>query len=120
MADTKLKRLSAETLKSLDNGRFASVLQTAIERAVSDCIARPTDDRSRKVCLQFELTPVVEVDERIVYCDGVKAKYQVRSKVPDWESKVLDFGVQRDGSLIFNEESPDNHRQLTMPLESGD
>ena len=114
MADTSLRKLSAETLKSLDRGKLSATLEKAIQRAVQDCIDRPSDDRVRKVTLQFDLTPVVDMDDNIVCCDGVKAKYQVRSKVPDWESKELDFGVQRDGSLIFNEDAPENHRQTTM------
>lgn len=112
----QLKRLSAETLKSLDQGKLAATLEKALERAVGDCIARPTDDRARKVTLQFDFTPVTDVDEGLVTLYGVKAKYQVRSKVPDWESKILDFGVQRDGSLVFSEESPENHRQKTLDL----
>lgn len=117
MATQQLQKLTAATLKSLDKGKLAVTLEKALQRAVSDCIDRPGDDRARKVHLQFDLTPVVEVDENVVYCEGVKAKYQLRTKVPDWESRVLDFGVQRDGSLVFNEESPDNHRQTAIPFE---
>ena len=115
MSEQTLRKLSADTLGLLDRGKCKATLEAALQRTVQDCIDRPSDDRKRKVTLQFDLAPVCEVDDKIVYCDGVKATYQVKATMPNWESRPLDFGVQRDGSLVFNEESPDNHRQMTLP-----
>lgn len=111
-----LLTLSAATLESIDHGRLAATLETALKRATQDCIDRPSDDRVRKVVLELNLSPVCDEEDRVVYCEGVKARYQVRTKVPDWESKTLDFGVRRDGSLVFNEDAPDNHKQATIPF----
>lgn len=121
MSVQELLVLSAETLARLDRGKYKATLEAAFQRAVQDCIDRPTDDRTRKVTVQFDLVPVCDMDDKIVCCDGIKAKYQVKAVMPNWESKPLDFGVQRDGTLVFNEDAPDNHRQLTLPTgEDGD
>jgi len=112
--------LTSETLHQLDRGKFSATLEAALQRVVQDCIDRPTDDRTRKVIVQFDVVPTYEEEDRVVYCDGAKAKYQVRARLPDWESKQLDFGVQRDGKLLFNEDAPDNHRQSTMEFEDAD
>ena len=58
----------------------------------------------------------VDDDTHTYYVDGVVGKYKVRCKIPDYESKPLDFGVQSDGSLVFNENHPDNHRARSLPF----
>ena len=114
MPDHELLELTAETLARLDKGKYAATLEAALKRAVQDCIDRPTDDRNRKVVVQFDLAPITDIDEQIVTCEGVKAKYQVKVTNPNWESKTLDFGVRRNGTLVFNADVPDNHLQMTF------
>lgn len=120
MTTMELVKLTTETLSRLDRGKYKATLEQAFQRAVQDCIDRPGDDRNRQVTVQFDLAPTVEVEDNVMYCDGVKARYQVRAKLPNWESKVLDFGVRKDGSLVFNEASPDNHRQMALPMDEAE
>jgi len=118
MSEQEVHRLTAETLAKLDRGAAAAAFDRAITQAVRDCLDRPSDDRVRKVTLELQLTPIVEVLQNVVSCEGAHGSYKVRYKQPDWESAELDFGVRKPGMLIFNENSPANHRQTTL-LQGG-
>jgi hypothetical protein len=109
-----LQRLSLETIKSLDGGAALETFQNAVQRAVRDCMERPGDKRARKVVLQLALTPVPQIDGNTIDCDGAKGVFQCRVKIPDWETREVDFGVQNSGDLIFNPDSPRDHRQTTL------
>ena len=112
-----LKRLSLESIKELDGGAAMQTFQTAVQRAVKDCIDRPGDKRPRKVVLQLAITPVPVIQGNVIDCDGAKGAFQCKVKIPDWETRTVDFGVQNSGDLIFNPDSPHDHRQTTMLAE---
>ena len=109
-----LERLSLETIKDLDSGIAMQTFQQAVQRAVRDCIDRPGDKRARKVILQLAVTPVPIIEGNTIDCDGAKGIFMCRVKIPDWETRQVDFGVQQSGDLIFNPDSPNNHRQTTL------
>jgi hypothetical protein len=109
-----LKRFNLDTMKDLDSGRAVEAFQTATQRAVQDCMDRPGDKRARKIVLQLTLIPVARIDGNTIDCDGAKGTFQCRCKIPDWETQEVDFGVQQSGDLIFNEDSPRDHRQMTL------
>lgn len=124
-----LQRLSLETMKNLDAGKAMEAFQIGIERATQDCVDRPGDKRSRKVILQFTLDPVQVVNGNTIDCESVKGAFQCRTKIPDWETQEVDFGVQqtreengaRHAHLVFNPDSPRDYRQRTMlPNEDGE
>jgi hypothetical protein len=106
--------LSAETFPQLDHGRGALTMNRAIKTAISDCLDRPADKRPRKVILTLEFVPVMEVYEQSASCEGVKGRYTVKGSMPQYESGALDFGVRANGTVVFNEHSPTNHRQTTL------
>lgn len=103
--------LTASTLVKLDRGAAAAALDKAIGQAVRDCLDRPSDDRPRKITMTLEITPLKEVIGSVVSCEGARGVYKVRMRQPDWESKTLDFGVRENGTLVFAEMNPNNHRQ---------
>ena len=109
-----LMRLSLESIKQLDGGAAMETFQTAVQRAVKDCIDRPGDKRARKVILQLAITPVSTVTGNTIDCDGAKGLFQCKVKIPDWETREVDFGVQNSGDLIFNPDSPRDHKQMTL------
>jgi hypothetical protein len=109
-----LQRLSLESIKELDGGAAMHTFQDAVQRAVKDCIERPGDKRARKVVLQLALVPVPMITGNTIDCDGAKGAFQCKVKIPDWETREVDFGVQNSGDLIFNPDSPRDHRQMTM------
>lgn len=114
MEDQEIYALTSGTLAKLDGGRAGVALDSALRQAVKDCLDRPGDERARKVTMEFQVTPVMELIDNQVSCEGAKGVYKVRVKVPDRESGLLDFGVRNNGMLVFNENSPANHRQATF------
>jgi len=119
---TELYKLQASSLTQLDRGALAVTLEKALQQAATDCIDRPADDRARIVTVQIELKPKAEWDNdtRSLEINGAEGKYKIRCKTPDYESKPLDFGLQTDGTLIFNENAPDNHRVRSLPFGDDD
>lgn len=114
----ELYKLQANSLAQLDRGALGIAMEKALQQAASDCVDRPADDRARVVTVQIELKPKAEYDNdtRSLEIVGAEGKYKVKCKVPDYESKPLDFGLQSDGTLIFNENAPDNHRVRSLPF----
>jgi hypothetical protein len=109
-----LQRLTLETIKDLDSGIAMETFQTAVQRAVKDCLDRPGDKRARTVVLQFKITPVATITGNTIDCDGAKGIFQCKTKIPEFETREVDFGVQQNGDLIFNPDSPLNHNQMTL------
>jgi len=114
--ERELFKLQAASLANLDRGALAVAMEQALQTAARDCIDRPTDDRARTVTVAISLKPKSEFDEetRAVEITGAEGQYRVKCAVPDRESKPLDFGLQTDGTLVFNENVPDNHRQRSL------
>jgi hypothetical protein len=102
------------TIGRLDRGRVGIAIRDFIRQAVNDCLDRPGDDRARVIKLEFALKPVAETHGEHVSCEGAKGVAKVKLKLPDRESSTLDFGVRKGGHLLYNENSPSNHRQATL------
>ena len=109
-----LQRLTLETIGNLDSGIAMETFQTAVQRAVKDCLDRPGDKRERKVVLQLAVKPVAVISGNTIDCEGAKGNFTCKTKIPDYETREVDFGVQQNGDLIFNPDSPTDHRQMTM------
>lgn len=105
--------LRIDTIAELGIGA-SEAFAKALTHAVRDCIDRPADERARKIVMQVDVTPVKEVHDNVISCEGARAVFKVRARVPDYETDVCDFGVKRDGRLFFNPLSPRNHRQNTL------
>lgn len=114
-----LQRFSLETIKDLDSGRAVAAFQAGVRRAVQDCLDRPGVKAPRKVIMQLTLVPVPIITGNTIDCDGAKGIFQAKCKIPDWETQEVDFGVQNSGDLLFNPDSPRDHKQMTM-LEGSD
>ena len=109
-----LQKLTIKTLPNVDFGKAALAFQRHLERAVQDCDDRPGVKKARKVSIQLSITPVPEVDGNTINCYAAKGVLTVTSKIPNHETQEIDFGVRANGDLVFNPESPGNHRQATM------
>lgn len=109
-----LKELTLENLKDLDYGKASLTFDKALRRAVADCLDRPGDNRARTVSLELKLSPVSDVVGSTISCEGAKGVFKVKCSIPNWETQMVDFGVKRDGRLVFNEDSPRDHRQQTF------
>ena len=109
-----LKCLTLETLDKIDYGKGSMAFQCHLARAVHDCIDRPGDKRARKITIQLNLCPVAEINGTQIDCDSISGTVKVASKIPDHETNIIDFGIDGNGNLLFNPDSPGNHRQTTM------
>ncbi len=109
-----LRELTLDSIQHLDLGKAAIAFKRALERAVKDCLDRPSDDRVREVNLKFAIKPVKEIVDNVISCEGAKGTFQVKAKVPDYETDVYDFGVKENGMMYFSDESPKNHRQSML------
>jgi len=115
-----LKELTLQNIEALDFGKAARAFQLALRRAVDDCNDRPADNRARKITFQLELKPVKEIEGNCISCAGARGTFQVRCKIPDYQTEEVDFGVKSNGIIYFSEESPKDHRQSTMAFDEGD
>lgn len=111
---SKLKRLTLKALEDVDFGKASLAFQQNLTRAVHDCINRPGDKRKRKIELHLELEPVSEVDGNIIACERTKGKFKILCKLPVIETDPVDFGINNDGDLVFNPDSPKDFRQATF------
>ncbi|MGA2035378.1 MAG: hypothetical protein ABSG68_24285 [Thermoguttaceae bacterium] len=109
-----LQRLTLANIGELDNGLALETFQTALKRAVKDCLDRPGDKRARKVTLQMNVTPVAQIQGNAIDCDGAKGVFLCKCRIPDYETREVDFGVQQTGDLLFNPDSPNDHKQITL------
>lgn len=112
-------RFDLESMNHLDGGITPKMFQDAVRRAVKDCLERPGDDRARTVVLQLKLKPVAVTNGNTIDCEGCDGVFQCKTKIPDFETRSVNFGVQNSGDLIFNPDSPRDHRQTTL-LEDAD
>lgn len=103
--------LTLDSLEKLDMGKANEGFALHLKRAALDCMDRPGDDKERKVVLEIAVKPLMLPDGS---CDEVKAQIQVFSKIPNHRTKVYSFGLRRNGSLVFSEDSPDNVNQTTL------
>lgn len=119
--EINLVELDLGTLQQLQGGAVFQQVQKLIAAAVADCENRPAEERARKVSIQLEIMPVSrfeEIDEQHTkrVLDGVKLRLQMDVKCPTRKTIEFDCGVGSNHALLFNPESPHNHRQAGLPL----
>ncbi len=112
-----LKQLSLENLRELDLGKVAEAFQMLLQRAAKDCEDRPGDRRARKVILEANLTPVLTQEG---HCDEVHPVFKIRAKLPDYQSKAYSCALRAGGMLVFDDDSPTNINQRSLPFSSSD
>jgi hypothetical protein len=106
-----LIELKLEALKSLDFGRPAVAFEQGLRDAARDCIDRPADKRPRKVTFEFVLTPMQEEDGD---CNHAEGHFRVKTILPHRQTKPYSFGLKKQGTLFFSENSPQNVDQLAF------
>ncbi len=119
--EINLVELDLSTIQQLQGGAVFQQAQKLIAAAVADCENRPAEERPRKVSIQLEILPVSRFEEiddahtkRVL--DGVKLRLQMDVKCPTRKTMEFDCGVGENHALMFNPDSPHNHRQAGLPL----
>jgi hypothetical protein len=117
-----LTNLQLETLNKLDGGRPAIAFLKVLRQAALDCADRPLEKRPRQVTMRFEIVPSYEeTDVKGVFvCTGTVGAFSYQVKVPPHRTKDLSFGIDRQGDLFFNENSPTNVRQMALDAMDDD
>lgn len=119
--EINLVELDLNTLHQLQGGAIFEQVQKLIKQAVADCENRPAEDRARKVTIQLEMKPVTRIEDidethRRLVLDGLKLSLQMDVKCPTRKTIEFDCGVGDGHALLFNPDSPHNHRQAPLPL----
>ena len=115
-----MRRLTLGTLEELNFVQAEAAFKQLLAQAVKDCIDRPAVKAGRKVTMQLTVTPIASVRGNTIDCESASGVLTLRAKCPDYETDQISFGVQNDGSLIFNPDCPDNYRQQTLLEEEED
>lgn len=104
-------QLTLDSLRNLDLGKASTMFDLALARLATDCLDRPTNDRPREVTLKLIIKPIIGPDGS---CSSVDLQIKVNSKVPEHQTKPYNLGLRDDGTLMFNEFSPEQFGKLTM------
>lgn len=110
------RKLCLATLPELDGGIVNAAVNAALKRCEDDCRDRPGEERPRKVTLTIELTPVHNARGDL---DSINVGCDVDDKIPKRQTKLFNMRATPDGTL-WDELSPDDANQETIPLEDGD
>lgn len=119
--DINLVELDLSTIQQLQGGAVFKQVQKLIAMAVSDCESRITDRRPRKILLCLEVSPKTRVEmiddtHSETVLDGLKLRLKKDVKFPTRETIEFDCAVGENHALLFNPDSPHNHRQVGLPL----
>lgn len=112
-----METLTLESLKHLDGGRALQMFDLLLRRAGQDCYDRPADRSARKVPMTAILKPVMGQDGR---CDGVTLEIEFNPSTPKFRTATFPMLLKPNGAIVFNPDSPDNPRQLTMTDDEAD
>ena len=110
----QLIKLTLDKMGQIDSGRAMAAFQNCLQRVVQDCVDRPGVKTKRKVILEMVVSPVPYVEGNTIDCESIAATIKAKCLIPNYETQELDFGFKNDGTLVFNPDSPTNHRQQTF------
>lgn len=115
-----LERLSLENLINLDGGVAVKQFLKLLGQCTDDIKARPAEKRPRKIVLTLSLEPKTRIDvdddkgTSVTVLTGVGLGILLDSKLPNRHTAEYDLGLGVDGSLLFNRDSPFDHRQRSL------
>ena len=104
----ELKEFNLAALAEMDGQRIAIAVDAALKRCVMDCEDRPGEDKARKVVLNLELTPDMDVNGN---CDNVTVRAFVNDTVPKRRTKKYNMSLRHGGRLAYQPDSLDNPEQ---------
>jgi hypothetical protein len=107
-----LEVFNTAALSIIDGGRIRTGLDLALKRVCEDCNDRPFLKKSRKVTLEIEITPVPDGEG----LDSCSVEFKIRERIPARSSKSYNMRAGNGGGLLFNELSPEDVDQGTIPM----
>lgn len=115
-----LERLTLASLAALDGGVAVKQFLRLLEQAQNDIQSRPGEKRARKIQIVLSLAPKTVVDHDAdtghseTVLTGCSLGIFLDVKLPNRRTMEYDLGIGADGSLLFNRDSPFDHRQPTL------
>lgn len=113
-----LVAFSLESLNEVDAGRIVVAFQHELKRMIDDCRDRPGDKNARTVGLKCAITPILDIIDKKVICNGVNIEFEITGKVPVRRSRPIPMKVNDKGAY-FNTDAPDNPDQTTFFDDEG-
>lgn len=112
--------LGLQGLISFAGGSIDRLFSRQLQRAILDCDDRPGDKSARTVTVELKIKPVLQQGDgqggaAII---DVAVEAQVKSKLPNYISKTVECQVKNGGRAVFNDLSPDNANQPSLPLDN--
>jgi len=103
-------------IMTMDDGRIGEAVRQKLKQILDDCEDRPAVNKPRRVQIQLFVTPVMDQHGNL---DNVKIGFHVDTKFPAQQSREYQM-LYKGGSLLFNELSPENPSQATIPVGDND
>lgn len=106
-----LKQFTFEEMAELDGRRIAIAVNQAIKRAAEDCFDLPGEKAARKVNIQMEFKPILDETGD---CSEIDFRVQIKQTIPTRKTRAYDFGLRKNGVLVYNPEALENVDQQTF------
>lgn len=106
-----VKPLTLAAVADLDGGRVREAYELALRRLQRDCQDRPGLQEKRTLTLKLTLVPVADDAGGL---DSCQVQFRVDEQLPTRRSKVYNAQAAPNGTLLFNEMSPEDIHQTTL------
>jgi len=107
-------QFNAITLADLGRGNVGLVINHGLRQLIRDVVDRPADKGKRVLNIKIMLTPDLDASGKL---DCIDVNTDIKAVVPTRRNtrpyKILPMA---DGTAIFTPSSPDDPRQLPLPL----
>jgi len=105
----KIRRLA--DLALIDGGAADLLFRRYLERAIENLQGRPTVSKTRVIHIKLLMTPVAadsgELQETLT-------EVEVNGNLPAARTRTISMGCAGVNGLLFNDLSPDDHKQRTL------
>ncbi len=109
------KQFTLNSIQDIHNGVVALAVNHAIRQCVQDINDRSGDKAKRKVTLLIELVPIL--DKHTAALDTIGATFKVKTAIPERYSHEYPMLATRDGTLLFQPQSPFDPRQQALNFD---
>ena len=111
------QKFSIGNLNALDDGKVQVALDRELTKIANDMSQRPGDKTARKLQLEVMFTPSAN---ELGNCDAAMMEFTIKTVLPPRRSATYSVGVAGNGTLVFNDASPDNVNQGTLDESTGE
>lgn len=110
--------LTLDTIGDVDQGALRIAVNKALKLVTQDLADRPALDKARKVLLEVNLKPVVDVNAQSPCMEHAEVSWQVMTKTPAIGSQNVVMKPQQDGQLYFHSDLPQDPDDETIMDEA--